>query len=219
MSVAKPYSHIPIAECGEALQPIPDRFARVNPHPYQSLGADYGDRSPFMLREGAILALIKAETYLQCLYPNWRLLIFDAYRPIAVQKFMVDYTTQALSQKYKLALDDPQLQELVFTFWAVPSDNPLHPPPHSTAGAIDLTLMKDGIPIDMGAPIDESSERSFPDYFQTLNPEVHHHRQILLKVMTYAGWVRHPQEWWHFSIGDQSWAWQKGAPCAYYGGI
>jgi D-alanyl-D-alanine dipeptidase len=27
--------------------------------------------------------------------------------------------------------------------------------------------------------------------------------------MTQAGFERHPQEWWHFSLGDQLWAWQR----------
>lgn len=215
----KPYSHIPIEECGEELIPIPDRFSRVIPHAYQSLGADYGGRSPFMLREGAISALIKTENYLQTLYPSWHLSIFDAYRPIGVQKFMVDYTAKELSRQYHLPPTDPKLLEKVFTFWAIPSDDPRYPPPHSTGGAIDLTLLWAGQPLDMGSPIDEPSARSFPDHFQSLNPEVHYHRQILLEVMTRGGWVRHPQEWWHFSIGDQMWAWQTGKTQAYYGGI
>ena len=25
--------------------------------------------------------------------------------------------------------------------------------------------------------------------------------------MTNAGFKRHPGEWWHFSLGDQMWAW------------
>jgi D-alanyl-D-alanine dipeptidase len=25
--------------------------------------------------------------------------------------------------------------------------------------------------------------------------------------MNHAGFRRHPGEWWHFSLGDQMWAW------------
>jgi D-alanyl-D-alanine dipeptidase len=29
--------------------------------------------------------------------------------------------------------------------------------------------------------------------------------------------VRHPNEWWHFSHGDQLWAWRSGRAAALYG--
>jgi len=228
--VSRPYHRIPIVECGEPLLPIPDRFARVDPHPYLSLGADYAGRSPFMLRSGAISALIAAEDFLMSQYPQYRLQIFDAYRPLAVQKFMVDYTFQQLAgqrgwhwQNLTMA-QQQELELLVNTFWANPSDDPQTPPPHSTGAAIDLTLITvDGLTVDMGSPIDEVSERSRPDYWQNSHPEAHWHRQILHSAMTHAGWARHPQEWWHFSFGDQMWAWvrgnQHGASYARYGQV
>jgi D-alanyl-D-alanine dipeptidase len=43
--------------------------------------------------------------------------------------------------------------------------------------------------------------------------------------MTAAGFRRHPQEWWHFSLGDQLWAWLidqetgEGAALAHYGRV
>jgi len=220
--VLRPYHGIPIVECGEPLVAIPDRFARVDPPPYLSLGADYAGRSPFMLRSGVIPALITAEDYLIEHYPHYRLQIFDAYRPLSVQKFMVDYTFQQLAQQrgWQVAHISPQQQQeltrLVNTFWANPSYDPQTPPPHSTGSAVDLTLIThEGLPVNMGSPIDEASQRSFPDYFQHSDPEAHQNRQILYEVMTCAGWTRHPQEWWHFSLGDQMWAWLKGREARY----
>jgi D-alanyl-D-alanine dipeptidase len=35
--------------------------------------------------------------------------------------------------------------------------------------------------------------------------------------MAAAGFARHPNEWWHFSHGDQLWAWLRGEPQAHYG--
>jgi zinc D-Ala-D-Ala dipeptidase len=29
----------------------------------------------------------------------------------------------------------------------------------------------------------------------------------LWQIMNDAGFIRHPAEWWHFSLGDQLWAW------------
>jgi D-alanyl-D-alanine dipeptidase len=40
-----------------------------------------------------------------------------------------------------------------------------------------------------------------------LDPLAHAHRQALLEAMASAGFTRHPEEWWHFSYGDQMWAW------------
>ncbi|MFZ9739796.1 MAG: M15 family metallopeptidase, partial [Prochlorotrichaceae cyanobacterium] len=31
----------------------------------------------------------------------------------------------------------------------------------------------------------------------------------LRQVMTTAGFANHPKEWWHFSYGDQLWAWLR----------
>ncbi|MEB3230683.1 MAG: M15 family metallopeptidase [Leptolyngbyaceae bacterium] len=224
----KPYAMIPVADCRDALVPIPpDTFAMVTPHPYMALNAPYGDKSPYFVRSGVLERLTQAQLILQAKYPGWQLQIFDAYRPIPVQQFMVDYTFTQLLQQRHLKTDDlsPQqrhnlLQE-VFQFWAVPSHDPATPPPHSTGAAIDLTLVDaQGLPVDMGSPIDEVSPRSFPGYFaagsdyagewivdgakaQTFDQ----HRQLLYQVMTAAGFQRHPQEWWHFSYGDQLWAW------------
>ncbi|MEL7144577.1 MAG: M15 family metallopeptidase, partial [Cyanobacteria bacterium J06573_11] len=38
----------------------------------------------------------------------------------------------------------------------------------------------------------------------------HHHRSLLAEVMVGVGFRQHPNEWWHFSAGDQLWAWQEG---------
>jgi D-alanyl-D-alanine dipeptidase len=215
----KPYQAIPIEDCQEPLVPIPAAtFDLVQPHPYEQLGAPYGDRSPYCLRQGVLAALIEAQGWLQQQQPGWRLQIFDAFRPIAVQRFMVEHTLADLAWAQGL---DPQvlsteqrqiLMAEVLNFWAWPSDDPATPPPHSTGAALDVTLLDaSGSPVAMGSPIDEVSPRSFPDHFQhspvELEQQFHHHRQVLNGAMTRAGFQRHPHEWWHFSLGDQLWAW------------
>jgi D-alanyl-D-alanine dipeptidase len=215
----KPYRQVAIVECHEPLVPIPvEVFGLVQPHPYEQLGAPYGDKSPFFLRQGVIDRLTTAQAALQRSHSNWKIQIFDAYRPIAVQQFMVDYAFQALVREKGWQSDrltDGQRQEIyqqVYEFWAVPSADPATPPPHSTGAAIDLTLV-DGLgqPVEMGSPIDELSPRSYPDHFaNSSNPDeqrYHQHRQLLYESLAAAGFTRHPQEWWHFSYGDQLWAW------------
>lgn len=215
----RPYHKIPIIECGEMLVEIPlELFAVESPHPYKKLGAPYGEHSPYFLRQSVVDSLIAAQNYLQLLRPDWHLQIFDGYRPVAVQKFMVNYAFgEALQMagltEAELSPDKSQvIWEEVYKIWAEPSLDEKTPPPHSTGAAVDVTLVNDrGEIIDMGSPIDEMSERSHPNHFANsshpLAHQYHAHRQLLCDVMEKAGFKRNPREWWHFSLGDQMWAW------------
>jgi D-alanyl-D-alanine dipeptidase len=42
-------------------------------------------------------------------------------------------------------------------------------------------------------------------------------RDLLASVMLEAGFAQHPNEWWHFSHGDQLWTWRTGDHQAIYG--
>lgn len=215
----KPYQQIPILECGEPLLPIPlEQFAVESPHPYEKLGAPYKERSPYYLRATVLKSLVEAQNQLQLHHPHWRIQIFDAYRPVEVQQFMVEYTFAEVVNNLKLnpsELSETQRQEIwqqVYQFWAPPSLDPATPPPHSTGAAIDVTLVdENGKTVNMGSAIDEISLLSYPDYFaNSKNPQeqqYHAHRLLLSNVMRSAGFLQHPNEWWHFSLGDQMWAW------------
>jgi zinc D-Ala-D-Ala dipeptidase len=215
----KPYQKIVIKECHEPLIPIPlEKFAVELPHPYEKLGAEYGERSPYCLRQGVIEALETAQFLLAKSHPGWKLKIYDAYRPVGVQQFMVDYTFDTLLKKHNLTPNTvsprqrQNIWEQVYQLWAAPSIELNTPPPHSTGAAVDLTIVNSySKEIEMGGAIDELSERSHPEYYrenkQLIAQQYHRHRQLLNQVMTHAGFARHPQEWWHFSLGDQMWAW------------
>jgi zinc D-Ala-D-Ala dipeptidase len=219
----KPYQTIPIRECAEPLVPLPATFLRVLPHPYAKLGAPYGEASPFIVREGVLKRLLQAQDYLQSAQPGWQIQLFDGFRPLAVQQFMVEYTLQGLlaaAGVERTPATEAEFMPQVYQFWAVPSPNPHTPPPHSTGAAVDVTLVDaSGNPVAMGSPIDEVSERSYPDYFAIRQPEIHEHRFLLNSVLHQAGFARHPNEWWHFSYGDQLWAWLTGVTTARYGRV
>lgn len=233
----KPHYAIPISESCEPLVPIPlEQFAWVSPHPYATLGATYGDKSPFCVRQTVLERLHAAQSYLQKQRSGWRLQIFDAYRPLSVQQFMVDYTFQTVAAAAGLnpaTMTEAERQKIlaqVYEFWAEPLVDPAAPPPHSTGAAIDLTLVDEtGTPVEMGSAIDELSPRSYPNYFANrvgMNEQSYHlHRQLLCESMAAGGFMRHPQEWWHFSYGDQLWAWLyqqtgwEGLAIAQYGRV
>jgi D-alanyl-D-alanine dipeptidase len=101
------------------------------------------------------------------------------------------------------------------------------PPPHSTGAAVDLTIADGAGPLEMGGEIDAVGAISEPDHYGesarrragSREAEWHGRRQCLAQVMGAAGFAQHPNEWWHFSHGDQLWAWRTGAEAAIYGGV
>ena len=161
MTPMRPWHPIPIADNGEPLQALPSFLLRIEPHPYRQLGAPYGpDGCPFRLRQGVIERLRRAQLELAATAPGWRLAIFDAWRPVAVQRFMVEH---AIREECLVRGVDPDQEgperdaavEAVGRFWAPPSDDPATPPPHSTGAAVDLTLADaSGRLLAMGGEID-----------------------------------------------------------------
>ncbi|MFM7086336.1 MAG: M15 family metallopeptidase [Cyanobium sp.] len=228
----RPWSPIPIHDNGEPLLPLPPLLQRIEPHPYRSLGAPYGpDGCPFRLRQGVIRRLEQAQRALAAQAPGWRLAIFDAWRPVTVQRFMVAhaYASECRSRGLDPAGEGPAQQAVhqeVGRFWAPPSDDPATPPPHSTGAAVDLTLADaGGRVLDMGGEIDAIGPVSELDHHAAAaaadpdGPQARwqQRRQLLHQVMVGAGFAQHPNEWWHFSHGDQLWAWRQGQPTAHYG--
>ena len=222
----RPWSPIPIEECGEPMQALPPALLRIEPHPYMALGAPYGaSGTPFKLRLGVVQRLLDAQQQLVEHDPGLRLSIFDAWRPIAVQAFMVDHSIAELCRERGVEVRSgdafDQVVADVGRFWAAPSRDPMTPPPHSTGAAVDLTLSSsDGTPLAMGGEIDAIGAVSEPQHYAGREDSDaqrwHQRRQLLADVMEASGFAQHPNEWWHYSFGDQLWAWRKGAAVAVY---
>ena len=66
-------------------------------------------------------------------------------------------------------------------------------------------------------------ETSNPDFYENvINEEAiiwNSRRNLLREVMNKFGFAQHPYEWWHFSYGDQLWAWKNKKANALYGKI
>lgn len=211
-------THFEIHDSREPLVEISGKLLRVvEPHPHLSIGAVYGKYSPFCVREGVLDRLNRAAFQLSKIRPGCRLLIYDAYRPLSVQRFMIDHEFSRLAAERKIETNDldqagyQSLMDEVLTVWASPNTNLNSPPPHSTGAAIDLTIIDEaGELLDMGSAIDAIGDVSLPNYFadSVMEREMifHSNRELLNQVMAYAGFHRLPHEWWHFSYGDQMWA-------------
>ena len=227
----KPWYRIPIVDNDEKLISIPTGIDFIEPHPYLALGAPYkSKRSIWSLREDVVSRLVMANEYLQTIYNDYSLILYDSWRPLEVQSYMFYLAFESESNKRGLKIHPnernsyPEIIKEVEKFWAYPSFDDNCPPPHSTGGAIDLTIADgSGKLIDMGCEIDNMDVSASPEFYKdrisTESIIWDDRRNLLKKVMIKFGFVQHPNEWWHFSYGDQLWAWVNQKRNAIYGKI
>lgn len=154
------------------------------------------------------------------------LFVFDAWRPKAVQAYFHDVWMPAELKRHNPGLAGAALTEEVERYWAAPSESAESPAPHATASAVDLTLRwKDGEALWMGSLFDDATALAHRDRFEHLevenfsfsDQEARANRRLLHWLMVEEGFAGHPDEWWHFSWGDQMWAALTGASAAHYG--
>jgi D-alanyl-D-alanine dipeptidase len=193
--------------------------ARNPPYWAQAPGA----RDALLLRRGAAERLQEVNGRLG--REGLELFLYDAWRPRAVQAHFHDVWVPRELGRRRPDLTGAALANEVARYWAAPSADAAHPAPHATGGAVDLTLIwRDGAAIFMGSLFDDPSAISHTDRFERDETEVSFsaeearaNRRILYWAMTEAGFANHPNEWWHYSYGDQMWAALTGAPMALYG--
>jgi D-alanyl-D-alanine dipeptidase len=224
----KIWNKIPIKDNGDKLIAIPSYLNFLDPHPYYHLGAPYKDKtSIWKLREEVVNRLVKVNDYLIS-NKSFYLLIYDSWRPLEVQEFMfkraflLECEKSDIDASFENMKSYPSILKRVEKFWAYPSYDPRCPPPHSTGGALDVCLSdKDGKLVEMGSTVDQMDETSSPDFFANINNAEaiiwNSRRNLLKEIMTKFGFAQHPNEWWHFSYGDQLWAWKNNKANAIYG--
>jgi D-alanyl-D-alanine dipeptidase len=152
------------------------------------------------------------------------LFLFDAWRPRAVQAYFHDVWMPRELQRRDPGLKGAALTAEVERYWAAPSESSDSPAPHATASAVDLTLRwKEGEALWMGSLFDDVTALAHRDRFENAenfsfsDQEARANRRLLHWLMSEEGFAGHPDEWWHFSWGDQMWAALTGAPAAHYG--
>ena len=123
---------------------------------------------------------------------RWGLAIFDAWRPLELQRDL--YDAAALT---------PDLEPGCM---ALASDNPTTPPPHVSGGAVDLTLTLDGTPIAPGTGFDDTTVRARAAHLEDVPGPDRHIRRALFHAMVSQEFVIHEGEWWHFEYGTGRWA-------------
>jgi D-alanyl-D-alanine dipeptidase len=190
------FTVIPIEECNESLVTIPqDEFSQD--HVYFKNG--WTPHKEFYIRQGVLEKLRKIQNSFR---GNYYFLIWDPWRSREVQGTIYDYYNQKIRSENK-GKPEQELQQLVGAF-VTPATDMKRIPPHSTGGAIDLTLLdsnKD--PLNMGTSFDDTTEKAVTSYFEGTSQEIHGNRMRFLDFMAQEGGVNYGDEWWHFDFDTQ----------------
>jgi D-alanyl-D-alanine dipeptidase len=220
------WKKVPIRESREsliALSTLKDTRVIVEPRYFQK-GLP-GAREEMYVRESVVQKLVFAASQLPA---GYRLLVWDAWRPLSVQQALFDEYYQILQAQFP-TLPAEEVRRKTETYVSIPSNHRLHPSPHYTGGAIDLTLAdRYGHPLPMGTEFDantsNSRTRSLEELIERgehLNEEqqmVLYNRRVLYHTMIANGFTNYCEEWWHFDYGDQLWA-MVSSKTAFYGPI
>lgn len=200
---------IPIQENGEPLvdlRDVPDLFVDLSRENVQKTS-----QAVSFVRKTVADMLVEAQSKL----PNgYKLMIKEGHRDIETQRKIFNEYRDFLKRELP-NLSEGELYKKVSAYVAPPEIVP----PHSTGGAVDLTLMTtDGKEIDMGTRFNADPEESnFSNYTDaSVSDEVREKREILKNAMESVGFVNYPTEWWHWSYGDRYWSFIKDKKFALY---
>lgn len=177
------------------------------------------------VREGLAQKLVFAASQLPA---GNCLLVWDAWRPLPVQQVLFNEHCQVLHQHFP-TLSAEDVHRKAETCVSLPSKHILHPSPHYTGGAVDLTLADPhGHLLPMGTEFDAFDRRAKTRAFETciekgepLREEeqiVLYNRRVLYHTMVTSGFTNYCEEWWHYDYGNQFWA-AVTANTAFYGPI
>lgn len=207
---------LPHEDCGDALVDLSDYLeAHTSSILLRTQSTPYGASSgTIKLRTHVADRLLDAEKHLQNL-PGKHSLTFaitDGHRPLSVQRTYFENIKRELREKE--GLEGEALYNRAHMLIADPD----HFPPHTTGGAVDLTItdLATGKDVDMGTAIDVMDDARIFPFHAELSADQLDNRCLLYGIMIAAGFVGFPGEWWHFSYGDKEWALRGGHPKAIF---
>ncbi len=212
-SPAEPVSalrRIPIAECG---QPLVD---------FQALCPELLlDRPRYRYQRETLLRRTVAERLCAAnrrLPSGYRLAVIEGWRAPHIQRRMYLATWNWWKARHP-QWSDAALRRVVNRFTA-PPDHRRVPPPHTTGGAVDVMLATaGGTSLDHHSPYEAFDPRSYPMNALELSEEARRTRSLLAEALGAAGLTNYPSEYWHWSYGDQGWAYRGSRAQAIYGAV
>jgi D-alanyl-D-alanine dipeptidase len=141
--------------------------------------------------------------------------IMEGLRPILKQRAMYESIRGEFQKKHP-EWNTSTLNRITNTMSAPPDDK--CPPPHTTGGAVDVTLI-DATSLewlDLISPF-PPDETCAPTNLAGLTEPAAKNRTLLIETLSASGLTNYAGEWWHWSFGDSGWALRTGAPKAIYG--
>lgn len=171
-------------------------------------------RRETLMRQSLLERLCRAADRL----PNgYRFAILEGWRAPLIQKRMYMFAWNRFKTLHP-DWSDIQLTRFVNRFSAPMNDRV--PPPHTTGGAVDLALVDaQGEHYDVISPYDPRDHHVCAFDAPKLSDKARKHRDILAEALVPEGITNYPSEYWHWSYGDQGWAYRGGHPHALYGPI
>ncbi|MFE4053978.1 M15 family metallopeptidase [Streptomyces sp. YIM B13518] len=199
---------IALQECGEDLVDVRVHGVRADDRRHDEAGA-YAH-----VRQGVLTRLLHARSLLPT---GVQLLFIEGYRPLALQRrYFEEYSG-------RLARAHPDWQAAELREAAGRFVSPPEIAPHSAGAAVDVTLIDHaGRELDMGTRVNADPEESNGACYTDapgLSTRARTNRATLKAVLSAAGLVNYPTEWWHWSFGDRYWALQTRQPAACYGPV
>ena len=206
---------LPIVDNGEPLVPASLAPEQVLARPRYHLEGLPGALPECFVREGVWTRLLTAAAALPA---GHRLVLFDTWRPVGLQRWLFERFV-AECEQHEPGAGLEQAESFVSRPMA---DSQTNPPYHLTGGAVDLSIVDPrGRLLDMGTDFDTmtaaSHTRAFEDAAGADERTIRNNRRLLYHAMIDAGFVNLPSEWWHYDYGDQLWAWMRDEPQAIYG--
>ena len=179
------------------------------------------DRPRFNYRRETLLRRTPAEMLraanLDLIRKGYRIQVVEGWRAPMIQKRMY----ASAWERFKILhpeWSDTKLRRTVNQFTA--PMNSRVPPPHTTGGAMDLALTDfDGNALDVTSPYQPRDYKGFFFDAPSLTSEARHHRDLLAGALLGQGLTNYPSEYWHWSYGDQGWAYRGSHDNALYGAI
>ena len=180
--------------CSDAGEPL----IRVEPIPFIDAYAelDILERRFLRVRLGVRERLIAANVTLP---DGFSLVLLDGWRSMAEQQRLVDYYS-----------DHGDIDG-----WVSDPSSPVLRPPHTTGGAVDVSLSYNGVPLALGSDFDEFDVSAHLMYLEQVESPERELRRLLAAVLSGQGFAPYPFEWWHWSYGDDMWAAKNALPALY----
>ena len=152
----------------------------------------YGSLRKAYFRPEIARALAAVLRELQRIDSHLSLIIYDAARPQSAQQQMWNVVKDTRYRRYVA--------------------KPNRGGHHNFGIAVDLSIARDGVPVDMGSDFDSFSELSHIDNEASLlrrrliTLEALNNRRLLRRLMRAQGFTTYRREWWHFQQYDINYA-------------